>query len=186
MADGVSSRVKVLFGLVPLLMGLLILGALAGFVPIGEGAFFAPTWVTAAIGAGLILFAFLVWIPGSAPATLRSSLGVVALLLDGGRVQLDGVRARRPLHQRGQPRPGNADDGGSRGRSDRLRPGSRCHRPAPGACSLFDGHPAAPAPRLRPPRHSTRIDRTLLRAFVLAPSHPRGKRRRQRPGPATR
>ncbi len=73
--------IRILFGVVPALMGVLILGALAGIVPTDGGAFMAPAGVLVALGVGLILFAVLLWIPRSAPSALRTALGLLLLLL---------------------------------------------------------------------------------------------------------
>lgn len=81
MGDSLSPWMRVPFGLVPLVMGVIILGALAGFVPTGDGKFLAPVWVIASIGTGLVLFAVMVWIPGSSPVIVRSSLGLLLFVL---------------------------------------------------------------------------------------------------------
>ncbi len=81
MADGLSPWIKFLLGLIPLSMGAIILGALVGFVPTGDGQFLAPAWVIASIGAGLVLFAVTVWIPSSSPRVVRSVLGLLLLVL---------------------------------------------------------------------------------------------------------
>lgn len=81
MGDGLSPWMRALLGLVPLLMAVIILGALAGFVPTGDGKFLAPAWVIASIGAGLMLFALAVWIPGTAPKIVRSGLGLLLFVL---------------------------------------------------------------------------------------------------------
>ncbi len=81
MTNELSPWARAILGLVPLLMGLLILGALIGFVPTDGGFFFAPPWVIGALAAGLILFAGMMWTPGASPAWLRSALGLVMLLL---------------------------------------------------------------------------------------------------------
>lgn len=81
MGDGLSPWMRALLGLVPLMMAVIILGALAGFVPTGDGKFLAPAWVIASIGAGLMLFAVAVWIPGTAPKIVRSGLGLLLFVL---------------------------------------------------------------------------------------------------------
>jgi hypothetical protein len=76
--------IRILFGVVAALMGLLILGALAGLVPTDGGEFLAPTGILASLGAGLILFAVMLWVPRSAPAALRTGLGLLLFLLVAG------------------------------------------------------------------------------------------------------
>ncbi len=72
---------RALLGLVPLTMGVLIIGALVGLVPTDDGAFFAPPWVIGALAAGLILFAGMMWMPGGSRAWMRAFLGLAVLLL---------------------------------------------------------------------------------------------------------
>jgi len=81
MADGVSPWTRALFGLVPILMGLVILGALAGVVPTDGGTFNAPAWVILALGAGLMLFGLMLWTPSSAPKLVRSGMALLVMLL---------------------------------------------------------------------------------------------------------
>jgi hypothetical protein len=70
---------RILFSLVPLVMGLVILGAWFGIVPTDRGSFHAPAAVILSLAGGLILFAFLVWIPSEAPKVVR--LGLPAILM---------------------------------------------------------------------------------------------------------
>jgi len=72
--------IRILFSLVPLLMGLVILGAWFGFIPTDGGSFHAPPAVIFALAGGLILFAFLVWIPSEAPRAVRLVLPTILLL----------------------------------------------------------------------------------------------------------
>jgi hypothetical protein len=81
MAEGQPIWVRLLFSLVPLLMGLVILGAWFGVVPTGGGSFHAPAAVLLSLAAGLILFAAAVWIPSNAPKALRLGLPATLLLL---------------------------------------------------------------------------------------------------------
>jgi hypothetical protein len=69
----------IIFSLVPLVMGLVILGAWFGIVSTDGGSFRAPGAVIISLAVGLILFAAAVWIPGTPPKALR--LGVTAILL---------------------------------------------------------------------------------------------------------
>jgi len=71
---------RIIFSLVPLMMGLLILGAWFGIVPTDGGSFHAPPGVIFALAGGLILFAFLVWIPSEAPKGLRIALPAILLV----------------------------------------------------------------------------------------------------------
>jgi cytochrome c oxidase assembly factor CtaG len=73
--------IPVLFGAVSFAMGALILGAFLGIVPTDGGRFSAPPAVIVALGIGLILFAALLWAPRSTPASLKSSLVLLALVL---------------------------------------------------------------------------------------------------------
>lgn len=70
-----------LFGGVMLLMGALILGAFLGIVPTNGGQFFAPPLIILALGVGMVLGGFLLWIPQQAPAWMRASLFVLLLAL---------------------------------------------------------------------------------------------------------
>jgi len=81
MSDGASPWIRALFGLVPILMGVVILGALAGIVPTEGGRFFAPPWVIIALGAGLILFGLGLWIPQSVPAIVKQGLFLLIFLM---------------------------------------------------------------------------------------------------------
>jgi hypothetical protein len=72
---------RILFSLIPLLMGALILGAWFGLVPTDGGRFHAPAAVIVSLGGGLILFAVAVWIPHTAPKALRIGLPAILLLL---------------------------------------------------------------------------------------------------------
>jgi len=81
MSDGTPPWIRALFGLVPILMGVVILGALAGIVPTEGGRFFAPPWVIIALGAGLILFGLGLWIPQSVPAIVKQGLFLVIFLM---------------------------------------------------------------------------------------------------------
>jgi len=81
MGEGEPLWARAIFSLVPLLMGLVILGAWAGIVPTEGGSFHAPAVVIIALGAGLILFSLMVWIPSATPAALRSGLFAILLLL---------------------------------------------------------------------------------------------------------
>lgn len=73
--------IRVLFGAVPILMGTVILGALAGVVPTGGGRFEAPPAVILALGAGLIVFGLGLWMPASTPPKVKSAIFLVLLLL---------------------------------------------------------------------------------------------------------
>jgi len=81
MGDGTSPWIRALFGLVPILMGVVILGALAGIVPTEGRTFFAPPWVIIALGAGLILFGLGLWIPQSVPAIVKQGVFLVIFLM---------------------------------------------------------------------------------------------------------
>ena|SRR4030042_51170 len=81
MGEGEPLWARALFSLVPLLMGLVILSARAGIVPTEGGSFHAPAVVMSALGAGLMLFSLMVWIPNTTPAALRSGLPAILLLL---------------------------------------------------------------------------------------------------------
>jgi len=72
--------IRILFGAVPILMGVVILGALAGVVPTDGGRFFAPPWVILSLGSGLILFGLGLWMPASTPPQLKSAIFLVLLL----------------------------------------------------------------------------------------------------------
>ena len=74
-----------MFAIVPLAMGLLILGAQLGLVPTDGGTFFAPPWVIIALATGLILFALALWLPDRTPTFLKGLLfigimGAIALV----------------------------------------------------------------------------------------------------------
>ena len=84
MNDGGPVWIRIVFGLGAALMGALILGALAGVVPTDGGVFGAPAGVILALGAGLILFAVMLWIPRSAPGVVRTILGGLLFLLVAG------------------------------------------------------------------------------------------------------
>lgn len=71
---------RILFGAIPILMGVVILGAQAGFVPTDGGRFHAPPWVILSLGAGLILFGLGLWMPASTPPQLKSAIFLVLLL----------------------------------------------------------------------------------------------------------
>jgi len=71
---------RILFGAIPILMGVVILGAQAGFVPTDGGRFLAPPWVILSLGAGLILFGLGLWMPASTPPKLKSAIFLVLLL----------------------------------------------------------------------------------------------------------
>jgi hypothetical protein len=79
--DATPVWIRVLFGAIPILMGSVILGALAGIVPTAGGRFLAPPWVILPLGAGLILFGLALWIPASTPPLLKSGIFLVLLLL---------------------------------------------------------------------------------------------------------
>ena len=70
MAEDQPIWIRIVFSLVPLVMGLVILGAWFGIVPTDGGQFNAPAAVIFALAGGLILFAFLIWIPRDAPKAL--------------------------------------------------------------------------------------------------------------------
>ena len=72
--------IRVLFGAVPILMGMVIIGALAGVVPTDGGRFTAPPWVILSLGVGLILFGLGLWMPASTPAELKSAIFLMLLL----------------------------------------------------------------------------------------------------------
>ena len=72
---------RIIFSLVPLLMGLIILGAWFGIVPTDGGSFQAPAAVILSLAGGLILFAFAVWIPGDSPKAVRVGLPAILMLL---------------------------------------------------------------------------------------------------------
>jgi hypothetical protein len=76
--------IRILFGLCAALMGALILGALVGVVPTDGGGFTAPAGIILALGAGLILFAILLWIPRSTPGVVKTVLGGLLFLLVAG------------------------------------------------------------------------------------------------------
>jgi hypothetical protein len=73
--------IRMLFGAAPILMGAVILGALAGVVPTDGGRFLAPPWVILPLGAGLILFGLGLWMPASTPPQLKSAIFLILLLL---------------------------------------------------------------------------------------------------------
>lgn len=81
MGDDASPWTRALFGLVPILMGLVILGALAGVVPTDGGRFFAPPWVIVALSTGLVLFGLMLWIPSSTPKIVRTATALLVFLL---------------------------------------------------------------------------------------------------------
>lgn len=80
-ADPPPPVVRALFGGAALLMGALILGAAAGLVPADPAGWLAPMAVVYALGAGLWLFAAMLWLPRGAPMRLRSALAAALLLL---------------------------------------------------------------------------------------------------------
>jgi hypothetical protein len=82
--DNVSPWTQALFGVVPIVMGLVILGALAGTVPTDGGTFFAPPWVIVALGTGLILFGLMLWLPRSTPSLLRNGVAMLVVVLVAG------------------------------------------------------------------------------------------------------
>jgi riboflavin transporter FmnP len=84
MNDGGPVWIRIVFGLAAALMGAVILGALAGVVPTDGGGFTAPAAVILALGAGLILFAIMLWIPRSTPGAVKTILGGLLLLLVAG------------------------------------------------------------------------------------------------------
>jgi hypothetical protein len=73
--------IRVLFGAVPILMGVVILGAQAGVVPTDGGRFLAPPWVILSLGAGLIVFGLGLWMPAATPPRLKSAIFLCLLLL---------------------------------------------------------------------------------------------------------
>lgn len=75
--------IRILFGAVPILMGVVILGAQAGVVPTDGGSFLAPPGVILSLGAGLILFGLGLWMPASTPPQLKSAIFLILLLLLG-------------------------------------------------------------------------------------------------------
>jgi len=80
MGDDQPFWLRLIFSLVPLLMGLVILGAWFGVVPTDGGSFNAPPAVILALAGGLILFAFLIWIPKETPKAVRLILPTILLL----------------------------------------------------------------------------------------------------------
>ena len=81
MREGEPLWASALFSLVPLLMGLVILGAWAGIVSTEGGSFHTPAVVMSALGAGWMLFSLMVCIPSTTPTALRSGLPAILLLL---------------------------------------------------------------------------------------------------------
>lgn len=72
---------RILFSLVPLLIGLIIVGAWFGIIPADGRTLRAPAPVILALAGTLILFAFLIWVPSGAPRALKVALPVMLLLL---------------------------------------------------------------------------------------------------------
>ena len=74
--------IPLLCGGVMLLMGLIILGALIGIVPVAQGGrFLAPPLVIVSLGMSLVFGGLLLWIPSQTPALLRTLLFLTALAL---------------------------------------------------------------------------------------------------------
>jgi hypothetical protein len=73
--------IPAVFGFFAFLMGTLVLGAVLGIVPADPHGFLAPRWVVGAIGVGLILLAFMFWIPTSTPSLVKAVMGWTAMLL---------------------------------------------------------------------------------------------------------
>ncbi len=80
MMDDEPIWLRVVFSLVPLVMGLVILGAWYGIIPTDGGEFHAPPVVILSLAAGLILFAALLWVPASAARAAKVAISVVLLL----------------------------------------------------------------------------------------------------------
>ncbi len=81
MGERESPWIRAIFGLVPILMGAVILGAQVGVVPTDGGRFTAPPWVILPLAVGLILFGLAMGLPRSTPAALRSGLFLVIVLM---------------------------------------------------------------------------------------------------------
>lgn len=77
--DDTPRWIPVFFGGAMFLMGALILGAMFGLVPTGDGQFLAPDLVIAALGLSLTFGGFLLWIPHRWPPLIRTALFLVAL-----------------------------------------------------------------------------------------------------------
>lgn len=71
--------IPILFGSVMILMALIIFGALYGFFP-AEGEFTAPKIIILSISICLFATGLAILIPQSAPAILRTALGIVAFV----------------------------------------------------------------------------------------------------------
>ena len=71
--------IPVFFGSAMLLMGAIILGALLGFVPTGDGQFLVPSTIIIALSLCLILGGLLLWIPQHWPALIRATLFIAAI-----------------------------------------------------------------------------------------------------------
>ena len=81
-ADDRTSRWMSLFiGAVSLLMGGMVLGAVAGVVPADPEGFIAPRWVVAAIGVGCLVATAVLWMPRNAPQAVKSLVLWLGLLL---------------------------------------------------------------------------------------------------------
>ena len=73
--------VRALFGGAAFVMGALVLGAAVGLVPADPEGWLAPWPVIYALGAGLWLFAAMLWIPRVTPGWVRSGLALTLLVL---------------------------------------------------------------------------------------------------------
>jgi hypothetical protein len=74
-----ASLISLAAGSICFLMGIILLGALTGIIPAEEASFLAPPAIILAIGLGLVVLGFLIWIPKRAPSWIRGLLGMVLL-----------------------------------------------------------------------------------------------------------
>jgi hypothetical protein len=79
--DETPRWIPMLFGLAAIGMGVLILGALLGWVPTDGGQFLAPTPVILSLGLGLVLFGVLLVIPVELAGFIRGALFLLVMIL---------------------------------------------------------------------------------------------------------
>ena len=79
--DDTPRWIPMFFGLAAIGMGVLILGALWGWVPTDGGQFLAPTPVILSLGLGLILFGVLLAIPVHLAGFIRGALFLLVMIL---------------------------------------------------------------------------------------------------------